>query len=153
MNSNEHKIAIIGLGYVGLPLAVEFGKKYFTVGFDINEKRVNEISNYIDNTLEIDSSVLNSVIKESLIGIDREIGLYCSTNINDMLDCNVYIITVPTPINKYNQPDLQPLYKACESVGKVIKKENIVIFESTVYPGVTEEECVPVIEKKIRIKI
>jgi UDP-N-acetyl-D-galactosamine dehydrogenase len=152
MNSNEHKIAIIGLGYVGLPLAVEFGKKYFTVGFDINEKRVNEISNYIDNTLEIDSSVLNSVIKESLIGIDREIGLYCSTNINDMLDCNVYIITVPTPINKYNQPDLQPLYKACESVGKVIKKENIVIFESTVYPGVTEEECVPVIEKKSGLK-
>ncbi|WP_395042749.1 nucleotide sugar dehydrogenase [Flavobacterium sp.] len=143
------KIAIIGLGYVGLPLARLFATKYPVVGFDINQKRIDELNQGIDSTLEIEKELLNSVlIKKPL----EEIGLFCSTNSNDIKDCNYYIITVPTPIDKNNRPDLTPLYKASKTVGKVLKKGDIVIYESTVYPGLTEEECIPVLEKISNLK-
>ena len=138
MISNK-KIAVIGLGYVGLPLAVEFGKKYLTVGFDINNFRVEDLKNGIDNTLEIDSVVLSNTLSNGMFSI--------SSNKNDIEDCNFYIVTVPTPTDKNNRPVLTPLIKASETVGSVLKKGDIVIYESTVYPGVTEEECVPVLEK------
>jgi UDP-N-acetyl-D-galactosamine dehydrogenase len=136
---NNKKIAIIGLGYVGLPLAVEFGKKYGTVGFDINEHRIRELKHGIDNTLEIDSHILKSTLSNGLFSV--------SSNINDIKDCNFFIVTVPTPTDKNNRPVLTPLVKASETVGSVLKKGDIVIYESTVYPGVTEDECVPVLEK------
>lgn len=133
------KIAIIGLGYVGLPLAVEFGKYYKTIGFDINEQRIEDLKNGIDNTHEIESEQLLNVINNGLFIV--------TSNTLDIAACNVYIITVPTPIDKYNKPDLNPLLKASATVGAVLKKGDIVIYESTVYPGVTEEECVPILEK------
>ena len=133
------KIAVIGLGYVGLPLAVEFGKKYFTVGFDINNYRVEDLKNGIDNTLEISSELLSSTLSNGMFSV--------SSNKNDIEDCNFYIVTVPTPTDKNNRPVLTPLIKASETVGSILKKGDIVIYESTVYPGVTEEECVPVLEK------
>lgn len=136
---NNKKIAIIGLGYVGLPLAVEFGKKYVTVGFDINESRVKDLKNGIDNTLEIDSPMLKSTLSNGMFSV--------SSNKNDIKDCNFFIVTVPTPTDKNNRPVLTPLIKASETVGSVLKKGDIVIYESTVYPGVTEDECVPVLEK------
>ncbi|MFZ4106901.1 nucleotide sugar dehydrogenase [Flavobacterium sp.] len=136
------KIAIIGLGYVGLPLAVEFAKKYPVVGFDINERRIKELNSGIDHTLEVDVDLLKSVLKGN-----AEAKLNVSKQKNDLIDCNVFIITVPTPTDKNNHPDLTPLYKASETVGSVLKKNDIVIYESTVYPGVTEDECVPVLEK------
>jgi UDP-N-acetyl-D-galactosamine dehydrogenase len=139
------KIAIIGLGYVGLPLARLFATKYSVVGFDINQSRVDELNSGIDSTLEIDQALLNSVLLKK--PTNNAIGLLCSTNIEDIKDCNHYIITVPTPVDKNNRPDLTPLYKSSETVGKVLKKGDIVIYESTVYPGVTEDECVPVLEK------
>ncbi|MCC6722632.1 MAG: nucleotide sugar dehydrogenase [Bacteroidia bacterium] len=129
-------LGIIGLGYVGLPLAVEFGKKYKTIGFDINIKRIEELKKEIDKTLEIDSENLKSSSH-----------LLFSSNWEDLKQCQIFIVTVPTPVDGNNRPDLTPLYKASETVGKVLKKEDIVIYESTVYPGVTEEECVPVLEK------
>ena len=138
------KIAVIGLGYVGLPLARLFATKYDVVGFDINTKRVSELNSGLDRTLEISEDLLQSVLKTENT---NEIGLFCSTNIEDIKDCNYYIVTVPTPVDKNNKPDLTPLYKSSETVGKVLKKGDIVIYESTVYPGVTEEECVPVLEK------
>lgn len=138
------KIAIIGLGYVGLPLAVEFGKKYVTVGFDINSKRVEELKNGIDKTLEINSDILTSTLSNGMFSI--------SSNKNDIKDCNFYIVTVPTPTDKNNRPVLTPLIKASEIVGSILKKGDIVIYESTVYPGVTEEECVPVLEKISNLK-
>ena len=138
------KIAVIGLGYVGLPLARLFGTKYNVVGFDINVKRVSELNSGLDATLEISKDLLQSVLKTEKT---NENGLFCSTNIEDIKDCNYYIVTVPTPVDKNNKPDLTPLYKSSETVGKVLKKGDIVIYESTVYPGVTEEECVPVLEK------
>jgi UDP-N-acetyl-D-galactosamine dehydrogenase len=138
------KIAVIGLGYVGLPLARLFGTKYNVVGFDINVKRVSELNSGLDATLEISKDLLQSVLKTENT---NENGLFCSTNIEDIKDCNYYIVTVPTPVDKNNKPDLTPLYKSSETVGKVLKKGDIVIYESTVYPGVTEEECVPVLEK------
>ncbi len=141
---NKEKIAVIGLGYVGLPLARLFATKYNVVGFDINQNRVNELSNGNDSTLEVESSVLKSVLKASN---DNEIGLFCSSNIDDIKDCNYYVVTVPTPIDKNNRPDLTPLYKSSETVAKVLKKGDIVIYESTVYPGVTEDECVPVLQQ------
>jgi len=137
-------IGIIGLGYVGLPLAVEFAKKYRVIGFDINSERVSSLNEGVDATLEVSSELLDSVITKDS---DRT-GLTITCDKNQLLDCNVYIITVPTPIDKYNRPDLTPLYKASETVGNVLKKEDVVIYESTVYPGVTEEECVPVLEKE-----
>ena len=138
------RIAVIGLGYVGLPLARLFATKYPVVGFDINKKRVAELRQGKDNTLEVEDDVLQSVLKSES---DSRNGLYCSAEIQDIRDCNYYIITVPTPVDKNNRPDLTPLYKSSETVGKVLKKGVIVIYESTVYPGVTEEECVPVLER------
>jgi UDP-N-acetyl-D-galactosamine dehydrogenase len=136
---NNKKIAVIGLGYVGLPLAVEFGKKYVTVGFDINESRIKDLKNGIDITLEIDSSMLKSTLSNGMFSV--------SSNKNDIKDCDFFIVTVPTPTDKNNRPVLIPLVKASETVGSVLKKGDIVIYESTVYPGVTEEECVPVLER------
>ncbi|EJF09377.1 NAD(P)-binding domain-containing protein, partial [Pontibacter sp. BAB1700] len=133
------KIAVIGLGYVGLPLAVEFAKKFSTIGFDINQARVQELNTGHDRTLEVEDEYLKSVLTSSVNG---KIGLYCTNQLQDIEACNYYIVTVPTPVDKNNRPDLTPLYKASETVGKVLKRGDIVIYESTVYPGVTEEECV-----------
>lgn len=138
------KIAVIGLGYVGLPLARLFATKYKVVGFDINLKRVKELNEGKDTTLEINEELLQSVLKATN---DDAIGLFCSASIDDIKDCSYYIVTVPTPVDKHNKPDLTPLYKSSETVGKVLKKGDVVVYESTVYPGVTEEECVPVLEK------
>ena len=138
------KIAVVGLGYVGLPLARLFATKHAVVGFDINQARVTSLQAGIDTTLEIDDEALQKVLLKKS---DTSIGLYCTTALDDIADCNYYIITVPTPVDKNNRPDLRPLYKSSETVGKVLKKGDIVIYESTVYPGVTEEECVPVLEK------
>lgn len=145
----KHKIAVIGLGYVGLPLARLLATKYPVVGFDINQNRVSELNNGHDSTLEVDNEILRAVLLEenSFVIANESLGLYCSTSLDDIKDANIYIITVPTPVDKHNRPDLTPLYKASETVGKVLKKGDIVIYESTVYPGVTEEECVPVLEK------
>ena len=139
------KIAVVGLGYVGLPLARLFATKYSVVGFDINQSRVDELNSGIDNTLEIEQSLLQSVLIKK--PTNNALGLLCSTNLEDIKDCNYYIVTVPTPVDKNNRPDLTPLYKSSETVGKVLKKGDIVIYESTVYPGVTEDECVPVLER------
>lgn len=138
------KIAVIGLGYVGLPLARLFATKYSVVGFDINQKRIGELNSGVDNTLEISNELLKSVLKSDNSAAN---GLYCSYNLDDIKDCNYFVITVPTPVDKNNRPDLTPLYKSSETVGKVLKKGDIVIYESTVYPGVTEDECVPVLER------
>jgi UDP-N-acetyl-D-galactosamine dehydrogenase len=138
-----NKIAIIGLGYVGLPLAVEFGKKNHAIGFDINQSRVDELNKGYDRTLEIADADLKGV----LANISDKASFKCTTNLHDIKDCNYYIVTVPTPTDRNNRPDLTPLYKASETVGKVLKKGDIVIYESTVYPGVTEDECVPVLER------
>ncbi|MDR2915254.1 MAG: nucleotide sugar dehydrogenase [Tannerella sp.] len=143
------KIGIIGLGYVGLPLARLFATKYPVVGFDINKKRVDELMSGKDHTLEVEESILKAVLKKSA---NDQAGLYCSCNIDDIKDCNYYIITVPTPVDKNNRPDLTPLCKASETVGKVIGKGDIVIYESTVYPGATEEDCIPVVEKVSGLK-
>lgn len=140
----QKKIAVIGLGYVGLPLAVEFGKKYPTLGFDINAQRIAELRLGKDHTLEVSDQDLQAVSKSQN---DQQIGLYVSNQLDELASCQIYIVTVPTPTDKTNRPDLTPLYKASEAVGKVLKKGDIVIYESTVYPGVTEEECVPVLEK------
>ncbi|MEN2489786.1 nucleotide sugar dehydrogenase [Flavobacterium sp. B11] len=142
------KIAVIGLGYVGLPLARLFATKYEVVGFDINESRVNSLKKGIDSTLEVEDDILQEVLVDKL----NEKGLYCTTSIDDIASCNYYIVTVPTPVDKNNRPDLTPLYKSSETVGKVLKKGDIVIYESTVYPGVTEEQCVPVLERVSNLK-
>ncbi len=144
------KIAVVGLGYVGLPLARLFATKYAVVGFDINQSRVDELNSGVDSTLEVEQSLLESVLLKNTQS--REVGLFCSTNIDDIKDCNYYVITVPTPVDKNNRPDLTPLYKSSETVGKVLKKGDIVIYESTVYPGVTEDECVPVLERMSGLK-
>ncbi|MEA4936930.1 MAG: nucleotide sugar dehydrogenase [Paludibacter sp.] len=141
--SKEIKIAVIGLGYVGLPLARLFSTKYTTIGFDINQKRVNELMAGHDATLEVEDGLLKDAIKG---------GFVCSSNLQDIKDCNFYVVTVPTPVDKNNNPDLTPLYKASETVGKVIGKGDIVVYESTVYPGVTEDECLPVVEKVSGLK-
>jgi len=138
------KIAIIGLGYVGLPLARLFATKYPVVGFDINQKRIKELRTGVDSTLEVENEVLKNSLKENN---DPNTGLYCSSQMEDIKDCNYYIVTAPTPVDKNNRPDLTPLYKASETVGKVISKGDVVIYESTVYPGATEEDCIPVVEK------
>jgi UDP-N-acetyl-D-galactosamine dehydrogenase len=145
MDVHQH-IAVIGLGYVGLPLAVEFAKKYPVTGFDINQQRITELQNGSDKTLEIEEELLKSVISASPVS-PGSTGLYFSGKMDDIASCNYYIVTVPTPTDKYNHPDLTPLYKASETVGKVLKKGDLVIYESTVYPGVTEEECMPVLER------
>jgi len=146
---NKIKIAIIGLGYVGLPLARLFSTKYPVIGFDINQNRINALMNGIDSTLEVESDLLKAALVEKP---SSENGLYCTTDLTQIEDCNYYIITVPTPVDKNNRPDLSPLYKSSETVGKVLKKGDIVIYESTVYPGVTEDECVPALEKVSGLK-
>ncbi|MDD3056257.1 MAG: nucleotide sugar dehydrogenase [Aliarcobacter sp.] len=133
------KICIVGLGYVGLPLAHAFSEKYQVVGFDINKPRVDELNSGFDRTLELTSDEVNESIKN---------GMIYSTNIDDIKDCNIYIVTVPTPIDSSNRPDLTPLIKSSQTIGKVLKRDDIVIYESTVYPGVTEEICVPELEKE-----
>jgi len=143
------KIAVIGLGYVGLPLAAAFAEKYPVVGFDINQGRVNELKSGHDHTLELADEELKTVLVE---GLDSGNGLLPSFNAEDLNACNVFIVTVPTPTDKHNRPVLTPLVKASETVGKALKKGDIVIYESTVYPGVTEEECVPVLERVSGLK-
>jgi UDP-N-acetyl-D-galactosamine dehydrogenase len=143
------KIAIIGLGYVGLPLARLLATKHHVIGFDINDKRVVEIKKGHDATLEVADELLSAVLQPTK-NMDR--GLYCTTKKGDMQSCNYFIVTVPTPVDKHNRPDLTPLYKASETVGRILKKGDIVIYESTVYPGVTEDECVPVLEKVSGLK-
>jgi UDP-N-acetyl-D-galactosamine dehydrogenase len=143
MDSNT-KIAVIGLGYVGLPLARLFATKHAVVGFDINQSRVSSLKLGTDTTFEVDDVTLQKVLLKQP---SNAIGLYCTTVVSDIADCNYYIVTVPTPVDKNNRPDLTPLYKSSETVGSVLKKGDIVIYESTVYPGVTEEECVPVLER------
>ncbi len=138
------KIAVLGLGYVGLPLARLFATKYSVVGFDINNERVAELMTGVDSTLEVENDILKSVLKDSP---SEEKGLFCSTSLSDIKDCNYYVITVPTPVDKNNRPVLTPLVKASEAVGSVLSQGDIVIYESTVYPGATEDECIPVLEK------
>jgi UDP-N-acetyl-D-glucosamine/UDP-N-acetyl-D-galactosamine dehydrogenase len=142
--NTDIKIAIIGLGYVGLPLARLFATQYSVVGFDINQSRIDALKQGKDTTLEIDSASLQQVLVETS---NLEKGLYCTSTLAEIADCNYFIVTVPTPVDKNNRPDLTPLYKSSETVAKVLKRGDIVIYESTVYPGVTEEECVPVLEK------
>ena len=140
-----NKIGIIGLGYVGLPLAIEFSKKNKVVGFDIDKIRVSELSKIIDKTNEANLEDLREAVKGN--STHENVGLFFSSNISDLKGCNIYIVTVPTPINKFKSPDLKPLLMASEMLGGIIKKGDIVIYESTVYPGCTEEDCVPVLEK------
>ena len=139
----KDKICIIGLGYVGLPLAHAFSSKYPVVGFDINEKRIEELNNGYDRTEELSETQVKETIKN---------GMKFSLDINDIKDCNIFIVTVPTPIDRNNKPDLTPLIKSSQTVGKVLKKNDIVIYESTVYPGVTEDICVPELEKVSGLK-
>lgn len=144
------KIAVIGLGYVGLPLARLFATKYPVVGFDINQRRIGELREGHDSTLEVEDDVLQGVLVDRNPQQEQSkdyIGLYFSDQLSDLANANFYVITVPTPVDKHNRPDLTPLYRASEAVGKVLKKGDIVVYESTVYPGVTEEECIPVLEK------
>jgi UDP-N-acetyl-D-galactosamine dehydrogenase len=150
MKENRYKIAIIGLGYVGLPLAIEFGKKYKVVGFDINQSRIEELNLLTDRTNEADLVGMKNAMELAKSNVD--LGLNFSANVEDLKSYNVFIVTVPTPIDQFKAPDLTPLLKASEMLGKVIKKDDIVIYESTVYPGCTEEDCVPVLEKHSGLK-
>ena len=145
---SQNRIAIIGLGYVGLPLAVAFAEKYKVFGFDINQPRIDELNNGHDRTLEVEDDLLSSV----LVKQEAEAGLFNTNLLGDIKDCNIFIVTVPTPIDENENPDLTPLIKASETVGSVLKKGDIVIYESTVYPGATEEDCVPVLEMKSGLK-
>src|SRR5690606_561730 len=155
------KIAVIGLGYVGLPLARLFATKVPTVGFDINQKRIDELRSGTDSTPEEEDDILQlAILREKLLTethknanrIKQYIRLYCTNQLTDIADANFYVVTVPTPVDKHNRPDHTPLYKASETVGKVLKKGDIVVYESTVYPGVTEEECIPVLERVSGLK-
>jgi len=145
----KERIAIIGLGYVGLPLARLFATKFSVVGFDINSKRISELMSGVDSTLEVDNETLKSVLVED---VSESNGLYFTNQLEKIRDCNYYIITVPTPVDKNNRPVLTPLIKASETVGAILKKGDIVIYESTVYPGATEEDCVPILEKVSGLK-
>ena len=136
----DFRIAIIGLGYVGLPLAVEFGKKFKTIGFDIKTDRIEEIKDGHDSTLEV---LVEDLKKAKLLTL--------TDNLEEISDCNFFIVTVPTPIDKENKPDLKPLLRASENIGQLLKKGDIVVYESTVYPGATEEECVPILEKESQL--
>ena len=144
MDLSNYKICVIGLGYVGLPLARLFSTKFRTVGFDMNQSRVDALMAGHDATLEVSDELLREAIEKN--------GLICTTNIDDIRDCNIYIVAVPTPVDHNHHPDLRPLIGASETVGKVISKGDIVIYESTVYPGVTEEECIPVVERVSGLK-
>lgn len=140
---SQIKIAIVGQGYVGLPLAVEFSKHYNVIGFDINHKRIQDLKQALDHTQEVNSADLQKSIKN---------GLFFTSDLNDLTDCNIYIVTVPTPIDSFKLPDLSFLRKASEMIGSVLKCDDIVIYESTVYPGCTEEECIPILEKASELK-
>ena len=140
----EIKIAVIGLGYVGLPLARLFSTKYKTVGFDLNPSRVKELMSGHDSTLEVADDLLQEAISKH--------GLLCSSNLEDIRDCNFYVVAVPTPVDENHNPDLRPLWGASDTIGKVLAKDDIVVYESTVYPGVTEDECIPVLEKVSGLK-
>ncbi len=144
MSLFDKRVAVIGLGYVGLPLAVEFGRKYKTIGFDINGHRISELNKFVDSTLEVDNDYLKETLNSGLFKVSQQV--------SDLQNCNVFIITVPTPTDKNNRPVLTPLIKASETVGSVLKPGDIVIYESTVYPGVTEDECVPVLERVSNLK-
>lgn len=144
MIEKEIKICVIGLGYVGLPLARLFSTKYKTIGFDMNQSRVDALMSGNDETLEVDNELLKKAISEN--------GFKCTTSLEDIKDCNFYVVAVPTPVDANNRPDLKPLWGASETVGKVISKGDIVVYESTVYPGVTEEECLPVVERASGLK-
>jgi len=149
----NNKIAIIGLGYVGLPLARLFAVKYPVIGFDINQHRVDQLNTGHDDTLEVEDDILKAVLThQNPVEENLDSGLFCTTNLEAIASCNIYIITVPTPVDKNNRPILTPLIKASESVAKVLKKDDIVIYESTVYPGATEEECVPILEAHSGLK-
>jgi UDP-N-acetyl-D-glucosamine/UDP-N-acetyl-D-galactosamine dehydrogenase len=145
----KDKIAIIGLGYVGLPLARLFATKFPVVGFDINMERISELTSGFDSTLEVDNATLKSVLVKD---VSESNGLYCTNKLEKIKDCNYYIVTVPTPVDKNNRPVLTPLIKASETVGAVLQKGDIVVYESTVYPGATEEECIPILEKVSGLK-
>lgn len=154
MLKSEIKIAVIGLGYVGLPLARLFATKYPVVGYDINKNRINKLNQGVDETLEVDFETLKSALVSHIEMLNLESenqqhskGLFLSSHLEDTRSCNFYIITVPTPVDRNNQPDLKPLIKASETVGKVVSKGNIIVYESTVYPGATEEDCIPVVER------
>ena len=138
------KICVIGLGYVGLPLARLFSTKFETVGFDMNQSRVDALNGGHDATLEVSDELLQDAIKNH--------GFRCTTNLDDIKDCNFYVVAVPTPVDENNRPDLRPLWGASDTVGKVISKGDVVVYESTVYPGVTEEECLPVVERVSGLK-
>lgn len=144
MNISDYKICVIGLGYVGLPLARLFSTKFETVGFDMNQTRVDALMAGHDATLEVSDDLLQDAIDNH--------GFKCTTSLDDIRDCNFYVVAVPTPVDENNRPDLRPLWGASETVGKVISKGDIVVYESTVYPGVTEEECLPVVEKVSGLK-
>ena len=139
MSSENYKIAIIGLGYVGLPLAIEFGKKFQTIGFDKSKERINQLNDGVDKTLEVSKGELKA--SKLLFTIDSE----------EIGDCNIYIVTVPTPVDKHNNPNMYPLSSASKTIGNVLNKRDIVIYESTVYPGATEEFCVPILEKESKL--
>lgn len=155
MNLNNTKIAVIGLGYVGLPLAVEFAKKYPVIGFDTKKSRVDSLNEGHDWTMEVEDQNLQSVLLKELplFNGHKGNGLYISYGVMDMSECNTYIVTVPTPVDKNKRPDLSPLISASDTIGKVLKKGDVVIYESTVYPGATEEDCVPVLEKVSGLKM
>lgn len=153
MDLTDKKIAVIGLGYVGLPLALEFAKYYYTIGFDINGKRVDELQKNEDHTREADMELLKSVNTPNLPKLKESgKGVVFSSSLGDIQDCNVYIVTVPTPIDDFKAPDLRPLISASTTIGKLLKKGDIVIYESTTYPGCTEEDCVPVLEENSGLK-
>ncbi len=145
INGDRIDIGIIGLGYVGLPLATEFAKKYNVIGFDINKERVKELNDGLDTTLEVDEELLRELLDSGKFVVSNEPSLLAS--------CNVYIVTVPTPTDKYNRPILEPLYRASETIGHVLSSGNIVIYESTVYPGATEEECIPLLERASGLRL
>lgn len=146
------KIAVIGLGYVGLPLARLFATKFPVVGYDLKAHRVNELNQGIDDTLEVSEEVLKSVLLNNNPNDSQSIGLYCTNVLSEIKNCNFYIITVPTPVDSTNRPDLTPLIKASEAVGKVISINDIVVYESTVYPGATEDDCIPIVESVSGLK-
>lgn len=157
---SEIKIAVIGLGYVGLPLARLFATKYPVVGFDINQNRINELNQGYDTTLEVDTDILKSVLIPNIEFLQLhspnksyQSGLFITNQLEEIKDCNFYIITVPTPVDRNNRPDLRPLLKASETVGKVISTGDIIVYESTVYPGATEEECIPVVEEVSNLEL
>jgi UDP-N-acetyl-D-galactosamine dehydrogenase len=149
MKQKDYKIAIVGLGYVGLPLAVAYAEKYKVIGFDVNDTRVKQLNTGHDSTLEIEDQILNSVLD---IDNSRNLGLFITTDKDFLKECNIYIVTVPTPTDKHNRPVLTPMIKASETIANFLKRDDIVIYESTVYPGVTEDEMVPVLERVSGLK-